>query len=159
MEIERKFKIEKFPDQLPLEYHGFVEQGYLCTEPTVRIRRSTASPETPEPLNCKICIKSKGTLVREEIETPITSDQFDRLAAMLPRKPVTKDFRVFSLPGGLQLEVSLVDEGEPTSFMYAEVEFDSVEAAEAFVPPDYLGDELTYVPGASMSEYWTSVLK
>ena len=36
----------------------------------------------------------------------------------------------------------------------AEVEFDSVEAANAFVPPDFLGREMTEVREFSMSQYW-----
>lgn len=38
--------------------------------------------------------------------------------------------------------------------MYAEVEFGSVEEANAFVPPPFLGREMTEVAGFSMSNYW-----
>ena len=38
--------------------------------------------------------------------------------------------------------------------MYAEVEFDSVEAANAFVPPAFLGREMTEARDFSMSSYW-----
>lgn len=154
MEIERKFLIDRFPDGLSLHFRGRVEQSYLCTSPEVRVRRVTPCAETPGEVSCKLCIKSEGSLVREEIETPITSGQFDAISAMTGREPITKDFRVYELGGGLRLEVSLVDEGKPTSFMYAEVEFPSVEAAEAFVPPAYLGRELTEIPSARMKSYW-----
>ena len=41
MEIERKFLIKKdrFPDNLAQYPCHEIEQGYLCTEPVVRIRR------------------------------------------------------------------------------------------------------------------------
>ena len=154
MEIERKFLIDGFPVGLDLCFHGFVEQSYLCTSPEVRVRRVTPSEEMPGEVSCKLCIKGEGDLVREEIETPITSEQFDSISAMTGREPVTKDFRVYELGGGLRLEVSLVDEGKPSSFMYAEVEFPSVEAAETFIPPAYLGRELTNMPSARMKSYW-----
>ena len=154
MEIERKFLIEGFPEGLVLLFRGHVEQSYLCTSPEVRVRRVTPSAETPGEVSCKLCIKSEGGLVREEIETPITPGQFDAISAMTGRRPITKDFRVYELDGDLRLEVSLVDEGEPTGFMYAEVEFPSVDAANAFEPPAFLGRELTNDPGARMKSYW-----
>ena len=38
--------------------------------------------------------------------------------------------------------------------MYAEVEFDSVEEASSFIPPDFLEKEVTDIPGMSMGSYW-----
>ena len=49
---------------------------------------------------------------------------------------------------------SLVDAGRPTAFFYAEVEFPTVEAARAFVPPPFLGEEKTESGDFSMSAYW-----
>ena len=68
--------------------------------------------------------------------------------------PVRKDFRVYLLPDGHRLECSLVDPGEEGEFMYAEVEFDSVDEASSFIPPDFLEKEVTDIPGMSMSSYW-----
>ena len=65
-----------------------------------------------------------------------------------------RDYRVYALPGGERLEVSLVDAGRPTAFFYAEVEFPTVEAARAFVPPPFLGEEKTESGDFSMSAYW-----
>ena len=42
LEIERKYKLDRFPENLPELTRAAVEQGYLCTRPTVRIR-STVS--------------------------------------------------------------------------------------------------------------------
>ena len=49
-----------------------------------------------------------------------------------------------------------MDEGLPTQFFYAEVEFPTVEAARAFTPPQDigLGREMTEDEGFSMSRYW-----
>lgn len=40
MEIEKKFKIKKLPDNLEQYEQKHIEQGYLCTNPVVRIRKS-----------------------------------------------------------------------------------------------------------------------
>ena len=39
MEIERKYLIKQLPENLTSFEHHLIEQGYLCTEPVVRIRR------------------------------------------------------------------------------------------------------------------------
>ena len=63
------------------------------------------------------------------------------------------------LPDGAVLEVNHVDEGQPTEFWYAEVEYPTVEAARSWQPAavglaDYLNDEVTDQPGQSMGAYW-----
>ena len=67
---------------------------------------------------------------------------------------VRKTYKVYALPDGLRLEVSLVDAGTPRAFFYAEVEFDTLEQARAFVPPACLGRDVTEEPGWSMGAYW-----
>ena len=39
MEIERKFIVHNLPDNLDSYPHSEIEQGYLCMEPVIRIRR------------------------------------------------------------------------------------------------------------------------
>ena len=67
-----------------------------------------------------------------------------------------KEQRTYRLPDGHVLECNCVEQG---SYWYAEVEFSSVSEAQAFVPPAFLGEELTGRPGFSMSEYWNQKLK
>lgn len=64
-----------------------------------------------------------------------------------------KRFRTYALPDGHTLECSLVDEGEPTAFYYAEVEFASEAEAAAFAVPPFLGAEVTADPSFTMSAY------
>ena len=150
MEIERKWLIGRFPAGLPLLRVASVRQGYISVRPAVRIRESVSRTGS----RWELCFKGKGTLAREEVETDISRELFDRLTAFTGTDLVTKEYRVYALPGGEELEVSLVDAGQPTAFFYAEVEFPTVEAARAFVPPDFLGEEKTESPDFSMSAYW-----
>lgn len=153
MEIERKFEIDAFPDELPQLRRCAVRQGYLATSPvTLRIRgtREEGKEET-----YRLCIKGKGTLVRTEVETPLSKDQFEQLAQLLEKSFIHKDYRAYTLPGGLILECSAVDAEKPEGgFLYAEVEFDSVAAAHSFTPPPFLKRDITEIPGTSMSAYW-----
>lgn len=149
MEIERKFLISGFPN-LPLLREAEMEQGYLCTNPVVRIRRSAFLEHTTYVL----CFKGKGTLARQEIEMPLTPQQYAQLCDLLPKQPIQKHFRVYQLPDGRQLECSMVDPGCPTSFYYAEVEFPSIQEALAWEPPAFLGQEMTQDPSFTMGAYW-----
>ena len=148
MEIERRWKIAGFPENLPLLRQAHMRQGYIATAPVVRIRTDGA--------RCVLCFKGKGTLAREEIETDIDAETFRRLEAFIGKPLVSKDYRVYALPDGRRLEVSLVDEDLPTRYFYAEVEFDTVEQAQAYVPPADIGlqEEMTEDRGFSMSAYW-----
>lgn len=150
MEIERKFKLDAFPEHLPLLQASQVEQGYLSVSPTVRIRSKCCDGVT----DYRLCIKGKGTLVREEVELPLEEEQFFRLKNLLHGDMIRKDYRVYSLSNGLKLECSLVDAGTENEFMYAEVEFSTEAEARAFVSPTFLGEDVTEIPGSSMSAYW-----
>lgn len=149
MEIERKFKLIEFP---ALPQVAFLDQwqGYLATDPEVRIRRTENHTAGTE--DYILCIKSVGDLVRHEVETDITRAQFEELASMLAYPLIHKELHAYRLPDGHVIECSKVDDG---AFSYAEVEFDSVEEASAWTPPDWLGREMTYEKGFKMRQYWS----
>ena len=185
MEIERKWMVDGWPPldeaALPLLYTEYQEQGYIhVNAPIVRIRLEARVAEAPESDREKssapvtdlvqsrvkdedskyvLCIKSAGYLAREEVEIEMGKDHFSRLAMQLAGPLIRKVRRVYRLEEGLCLEVNLVDEGLPTEFMYAEVEFGSEEQARSWEPAacglgDYLMDDVTEKPGQSMSAYW-----
>lgn len=148
-EIERKWLMDAFPE-LPHEGEVFIEQGYLCFEPvTLRIRKTVAAGQSSYALT----VKGKGTLVRTEMELPMDEGQYGSLLPLLAAPAAKKRLRYYALPGGLRLECSLVDQGEPGAFYYAEVEFASEAEAVAFIPPAWLGREVTGEPGYSMAAY------
>ena len=105
-----------------------------------------------------LCFKSKGGLVRQEIETDIDKALFDQLRDFIGKPLVKKVQRRYNLPGGLVLEANQVDPGQPTGFFYAEVEFASEADALAWQPVQglagYLQNEVTDQPGESMGAYW-----
>ena len=150
MEIERKWEIGGFPDGLEEVDRARMEQSYLTTRPVVRIRLEERRGKTDRIL----CIKGPGTLAREEIELELPEQTYRQIAALIGRPPIVKQLRAYRLPDGLTLEVSRVSGATQQPFYYAEVEFESIEAAGAFLPPDFLGAELTGRPGSSMSALW-----
>ncbi len=71
MEIERKYLIGRVPENLNITKTREIEQGYLCTEPVVRIRRDNDKFE--------LTYKSKGLMVREEYNLPLTKEAYEHL--------------------------------------------------------------------------------
>ena len=152
MEIERKWLTDGWPG-LPETARIEMRQGYLSLGPTVRIRSERCGEHT----DYVLCIKGAGTLAREEIELPLTAEQFARLEKGGGRPLIEKQQRRYALPDGLVLEVNRVDAGQPGEFFYAEVEFSSVQQALLWEPGElagYLANEVTSTPGQSMGEYW-----
>ena len=155
MEIERKWMVKGWPEGLPMTAQLEMEQGYVAVRPTVRIRReSVVGGET----HLVLCFKGEGTLSREEIETDIDPELYEKLKKLIGKPMILKTQRRYALPGGLTLEVNLVDEGQPGCFWYAEVEFETEAQAQAWKPEgalaEYLNDEVTGQPGQSMGAYW-----
>lgn len=156
MEIERKWFVDGWPQNLEPARIYDMEQGYLALRPAVRIRR-----EAERGGSCAyvLCIKGKGRLSREEIELDIDADTFQRLSNLLSGTLIIKERRDYPLPDGHMLEVNWVDAGTETEFFYAEVEFESEAAALVWVPEHvgldaYLSEEVTERRGVSMASYW-----
>ena len=151
MEIERKWRMEQ-PPRLPERCHLRVEQSYLSLKPEVRVRRYEDLTK-PGEYSYDLTIKSEGTLAREEIIKDLTEEEYRILAGMLDCPPIVKDYTNYQL-GDYVLEFSVVDPGYSEGFSYAEVEFPTVEEAEAFQAPDWFGREMTYETPYKMKNYW-----
>lgn len=159
MEIERKWMVNGWPEGLVLVEEFTMRQGYLSVRPTVRIREEALTGGETKYI---LCFKSAGGIAREEIEREIDPVLFAELENKIigAAKPLIQKLRrSYALPGGLVLEVNHVDEGLPGEFWYAEVEFETVAQARAFVPAavglaEYLADDVTEQPGQSMGAYW-----
>lgn len=165
VEIERKWMVSGWPEGMEeqLAFEQRMCQGYLSMRPTVRIREEeTTLSNRPEKPLCRefiLCFKSKGRLARKEVEIAISLEKYRELEDLIGEPLIEKVRRTYELADGLHLEVNHVDVGLPTEFWYAEIEFDSVEAAEQFAPSavgldSYLADDVTDQPGQSMGEYW-----
>ena len=161
MEIERKWMVNGWPPEslgLPLLYEQFMRQGYISVRPTVRIREEAMSGGSTEYV---LCFKSGAGLVRKEIEMSIPKDKFLELEDLIGLPMIPKLRRTYALPDGLKLEVNHVDEGLPTEFWYAEIEYTSEEQAKSWdassfspVLADYLNDDVTQQPNQTMGAYW-----
>ena len=92
-----------------------------------------------------LTVKGRGFLTREEFELPLSEEAFARLLTKTEGRVIRKMRLCVPLPGGLTAEVDIFE--EPFApLMFAEVEFPSAEAAEAFTAPEWFGTEVTERP-------------
>ena len=146
LEIERKFlvKRENLPENLEQYPSKAIEQGYLCTEPVVRIRKSND--------NYYLTYKSKGLLAREEYNLPLTKEAYEHLKSKADGIVISKVRYVIPEKDGLSIELD-VFKAPYEGLLLAEVEFPTEEAAHAYQPPKWFGEDVTY-----STEYHNSTL-
>ncbi len=151
LEIERKFLMDGFPIGLEIISEVEIEQGYISTEPEVRIRKAVDKNTGREQF--MITIKDDGDLTRTEIETEIASSFYYDCVDFLGVNMIVKDYKKYKL-GQWKLEVACVDQGLAGEFFYGEIEFPTEEDAKEFEPPKFLGREITFAEDYKMKNYW-----
>lgn len=132
MEIERKFTVKELPDLSNYNFH-IMEQGYLNTDPVVRVRK--------EDNEYYLTYKGKGLLAREEYNLPLNQDAYYHLVEksdgiiirkkryLIPFDKYTIELDVFDAPY--------------ENLVIAEVEFDSEQEATDFQPPEWFDEDVT----------------
>ena len=147
MEIERKFTVSAVPADLTQYVCRELEQGYLCTRPVVRVRRSVKNGET----SYILCYKSKlgleqkadatAQVCREE-EMPLTKEAYETLLSKVEGRVITKKRYLIPYESyTIELDVFA---GELTGLVFAEVEFPGEEEAASFVMPEWFEKDVTF---------------
>ena len=134
MEIERKYLIHTLPENYTTFPFRQLEQGYLCKEPVVRIRQDNNQYE--------LTYKSKGLLVREEINMPLTKEAYEHLKQKVDGRLITK--KRYMIPYQEYMIELDIFEGELAPLMFAEVEFETEDDANKFSAPDWFGEDVTF---------------
>jgi adenylate cyclase len=133
-EIERKFLVAEVPGDLDIGSREEIAQGYLATgDHQVRLRRQGDRP--------LLTAKRGRGLVRDEVEVPLEEESFERLWPLTEGRRLKKE-RLTATVDGQTVEVD-VYRGPLAGLIVAEVEFEDLGAARAFLPPRWFGRELT----------------
>ena len=132
MEIERKFLIEKDIDLSGLEFRDIV-QGYICLDPEIRVRAMDGKYYRTD--------KSQGDMVREEREREISCTMYNIL--MDNREGGVLEKRRYYMPYGKYIIEIDVYKRSLEGLIVCEVEFPTEKEAVAFMPPDFLGKDVT----------------
>ncbi|NDL66485.1 CYTH domain-containing protein [Anaerotalea alkaliphila] len=137
MEIERKYLVRELPPDLGGFPHLDIRQGYISTDPVIRIRQWGE-------LFILTC-KGKGFVEREEWELPLTREQYLGLVPKLETPQLEKTRYFLPYKGGRTIELD-VFHGPLEGLLLAEVEFEDRPGADAFQPPDWFGPEVSEDP-------------
>lgn len=143
MEIERKYEINKLPGDLSGYNYKKIEQGYLCHNPTIRIRKS--NDDYILTYKSKFGIEKKGEgspVMNNEVELPLTEEAYRVLKSKTDGNYIYKTRYFIHIDGGLTAELD-VFEGKLTGLVIVEVEFPDEKTADEFIPPSWFGKELS----------------
>lgn len=135
-EIERKFLLERLPDGLASFPHEEIAQGYLAVEKgavQVRLRKKGSVRS--------LTYKRGAKIGREEREIRLSAEQFDALWPATEGRRLTK-IR-YDLPWKEWVIEVDVYQGRHEGLVVAEVEFRDEKSCNEFVPPEWIGEDVT----------------
>ena len=138
MEIERKYRVRMRPEHLEMYSVWHMTQGYICTEPVIRVRSIRDDKQELYVLT----VKGNGLVEREEFELTLTKEQYERLCQKVDGYVIEKKRYRIPLGGDLVAEL---DEflGRLQGLWLVEVEFKSREAMAKFTPPQWFGEDVS----------------
>lgn len=135
MEIERKFLTGSLPFTLENFPYLSIEQSYISTFPTIRLRKSND--------DYILTIKGNGGIAREEFELALSKEQYNHLSQKSETPLIIKKRYLIPLSKKLTAELDVYT-GHLEGLSTIEVEFDSIEEANSFIPPNWFGKDVTF---------------
>ena len=150
MEIERKYTLKKLPENLESYPCRIIEQAYLNVNPVVRVRRDND--------DYYLTYKGSGMMAREEFNLPLNKESYEHLLEKADGNIISKKRYVLPIDNpqfadgfipdaNLKLEIELDVFSAPFApLIMAEVEFPSIEMANAFIAPDWFDEDVTLNP-------------
>ena len=134
METERKFLVKDCPDLKDIK-NSKIEQLYLGFSPEVRIR-------SVDNAHFYLTFKSSGSLIRKEVEKQIDKQYYQMLKELADDKYTIRKTRYFISGDDFAFELDVYE--DIPSLITVEIEFRCLEDAKDFIPPNWIGEEITY---------------
>ena len=142
MEIEKKYRIKKLPEAYEDFPYKEIEQGYLCKDPIIRIRKSNENYILTYKSKYGIDPNISQTCVANEVEVQLSREGYMHLKEKIDHHMVYKTRYLIPLNKGLTAELDIFKK-YLDGLMIVEVEFPSINAASKFHPPDWFGEEVS----------------
>ena len=132
MEIERKFLVGELPNLDGVKSSEIV-QGYVSFSPEIRVRQLNDKYYRTE--------KGEGMVVREENEWEISKEEAEKMFKEVKTNLIEKT-RYYIPYNKFTIELD-VYKGIFKGLIVAEVEFESIEEAKNFAPPDWFLEDVS----------------
>lgn len=137
------------PNNISINKTIKIWQTYLAVgSEEVRIRKIKDSDN----IKYMMSYKEGGRLKRKELEFEISKDVYMQLAF---KKPLEKTRREVVYEGDIY-EVDIYHNENIKGLMTAEIEFNSTKDATIFIPPQWLGEEVTYNDKYKNQSLWVN---
>ncbi|HBA97929.1 MAG TPA: adenylate cyclase [Lachnospiraceae bacterium] len=135
MEIEKKFLVKTLPSDMAQYRKKDIEQGYLCLNPVVRIRKSNDDYI----LTYKSLAENHADVrINNEIEASLTKEGYEHLRKKTDGYIIEKTRYIIPLPDGHTGELDIFH-GRLKGLYFIEVEFTDEKDAAGFVTPEWFG--------------------
>lgn len=143
MEIEKKFLVKNLPASLESFEKKEMEQGYLCTSPVVRVRKSNEQYILTYKSHVQDKEKmTKSVCMNQEVEVPLTEEGYYHLREKADGNLIQKTRYMIPLDSSHKAELDIFH-GYLNGLVFVEVEFESIEDAEKFAAPDWFGEDVS----------------
>ncbi len=143
MEIERKYLVTQLPENLSQYKFKKIEQGYLCHNPTIRVRKS--NQDYILTYKSKLGIEKtteNSAVINNEVELPLTKGAYEELKAKTDGNIVYKTRYLIPIANKLTAELDIFED-RLLGLVMVEVEFPDEMSANEFLPPKWFGKELS----------------
>ncbi len=143
LEIEKKYTVTSIPDDFESYPCRHIVQGYLCVDPVVRVRKDNDQ--------YYLTYKGKGFDIREEYNLPLNASSFESLIKksegnIISKKRYCIPYSYLSTSNSREevtIELDIFD-APFLGLIFAEVEFNSKNQSDEFVPPDWFDLDVTF---------------
>ena len=144
MEIEKKYRVKTLPKGYENYPCKVIEQGYLCENPVVRIRRSNDDYILTYKSRFGLEKNTETTArINHEVEVPLSEEGYNHLKEKVDGNLIVKKRYIIPLEQGLKAELDVFD-GCLCGLVIVEVEFAEEEDVNGFIPPDWFGEDVTF---------------
>ncbi|WP_136608670.1 CYTH domain-containing protein [Paenibacillus dokdonensis] len=156
LEIERKFLLPEYPEALiqenviQIKKEQLIEQTYLAMAGDQELRVRKIKDLTHDQLEFTHTFKKGHGIAREEVEYSISEGLYEQMVTKHQAIPLIKK-RTTAVWGDTVIEI---DDYKQIRLMVLEVEFDSVEEAESFIPPEWFGKDISTEKQYSNKKVW-----
>ncbi len=137
IEIEKKYKVKKLPENIEEYEHITIEQSYFNKGGApIRIRKFISSDE----IKCLISKKFKSddeSIKNIEYNIDITEELYDKFVEAREGKIIKKTRYKIPLQEGLYVDLD-VFHGFLEGVCIAEIEYESIEQAESYKIPEWI---------------------
>lgn len=151
-EIERKYTIKQFPEELKINKILEIEQVYLYRDNFTNLRVRKIINKNKATTQYIYTVKTKGDIDytnnyqigrKYEIENEITEEEYNKLKRTKISNIINKTRLIIPIEQELKVEIDIYY-GYLEGLLIAEIEFPNLEMANTYKKPNWLGEELGY---------------